>query len=204
MDEGFNTFMDLENAALYFRGETYGDTIATHARRLYASHAVPGQEQPMITRPVESRDLFWTGYQKPALMLSVLRDEVLGREAFEAAFRGYLRAWAFRHPTPGDFFRFMRTHTGRDLAWFWRDWVYTTAPWEQVVESIAVTDSGSVVTVRNKGGMQLPVRLRLAYADGATEEVELPVEAWNLGSVVRYPSRRPVARAEVVAPVTRP
>ncbi len=50
------------------------------------------------TPPVESRDLFWTGYQKPALMMQQLRDQVLGRERFDSAFREYLRTWAFKHP----------------------------------------------------------------------------------------------------------
>jgi len=199
MDEGFNTFIDLENAAKYFKGQAYGDTIETQPYRLYRSHAVPGQEKPLITRPVEVQDLFWTGYQKPALMLSVLRDQVLGRERFEAAFRGYIHAWAFKHPTPSDFFRFMRTASGVDLDWFWEDWVYGTAHPDQVVESVTSSDSGSVVVVVNRGEMQLPIALRLTYADGGTAQVTLPVEAWNQGRrfIWRSKDARRVQKAEV-------
>jgi hypothetical protein len=199
MDEGFNTFLDLENAAKYFKGEVYGDTIETQAYRLYRTHAVPGEEKPLITRPVEVQDLFWTGYQKPALMLSVLRDQVLGRERFEAAFREYIRAWAFKHPTPSDFFRLMRTHTGVDLDWFWHDWVYSTSHPDQVVESVTSSDSGSAVVIVNRGEMQLPIALRLTYADGGSEQVVLPVEAWNQGRRFTYRVRdgRRVTRAEV-------
>jgi hypothetical protein len=78
MDEGFNTYIDLENAADYFRGTRYGDSIEVHPLHLYPDHAVPGTEQPLINRPVEQHDLFWTGYQKPALMMRTLREEVLG------------------------------------------------------------------------------------------------------------------------------
>jgi len=85
MDEGFNTFIDLAGAAHYFDGTPYGDTIEVHPLHLYADHATPGQEQPLISRPVESKDLFWTGYQKPALMLQILRYEVLGKERFDPA-----------------------------------------------------------------------------------------------------------------------
>ena len=66
MDEGFNTFIDLANAARYFKGTAYGDSIEVHPLHLYPDHAVPG-EQPLIARPVEVTDLFWAGYQKPAL-----------------------------------------------------------------------------------------------------------------------------------------
>ncbi len=112
MDEGFNTFIDLANAAQYFKGTAYGDSIEVHPLHLYADHAVPGQEQPLMLRPVEVTDLFWAGYQKPALMMQLLRYEVLGVERFDAAFRQYLDAWAFRHPSPADFFRLMRDAVG--------------------------------------------------------------------------------------------
>ena len=198
MDEGFNTFIDLENAAKYFQGEAYGDTIETQPHRLYRAHAIPGEEKPLIARPVEVQDLFWTGYQKPALMLSVLRDQVLGRERFEAAYRDYLHAWAFKHPTPSDFFRFMRTHTGVDLDWFWHDWVYTTSHPDQVVEAITASDSGSAVVIVNRGEMLLPIALRLTYGDGTTADVTLPVEAWNQGRRFTYRVKdRRVVRAEV-------
>jgi hypothetical protein len=199
MDEGFNTFIDLENAARYWKGTPYGDSIEVHPLHLYADHAIEGREQPMITRPVEVRDLFWAGYQKPALMLRTLRDEVLGRERFDPAFRDYLRTWAFRHPTPADFFRLMRDHTGVDLDWFWEDWIYTVNRPDQAVESIMNADSGSTVTVANRGPMQLPILLRLTYADGSVESLRLPVEAWNLGPRFTYRVRngKRVTRAEL-------
>ena len=58
MDEGFNTFIDLGNAAKYFAGTPYGDSIEVHPLHLYADHAKPGQEQPLILRPVESNGPF--------------------------------------------------------------------------------------------------------------------------------------------------
>ena len=118
MDEGFNTFIDLGNAAKYFQGTPYGDSIEVHPLHLYADHSKPGEEQPLITNPTQVRDLFWIGYQKPALMMQMLRYEVLGKDRFDAAFREYIKAWAFKHPTPADFFRMMRDQSGMDLDWF--------------------------------------------------------------------------------------
>jgi hypothetical protein len=186
MDEGFNTFIDLGNAARYFAGSAYGDSIEVHPLHLYPDHAVPGQEQPLITRPVESKDLFWTGYQKPALMMQTLRYEVLGRERFDPAFREYLRIWAFKHPTPADFFRLMRDESGMDLDFFWRDWIYTTARLDQAVDSVGVADSVQKVFLTNRGTMTLPLEMDLTYADGSTEQVRLPVEMWNLGPAFAY------------------
>jgi hypothetical protein len=199
MDEGFNTFIDLANAAKYFAGTPYGDSIEVHPIHLYADHAKPGQEQPLILRPVESKDLFWTGYQKPALMMQTLRYEVLGKERFDRSFREYLRAWAFKHPTPADFFRLMRDVSGMDLDWFWRDWIYTTARLDQAVDSVATADGQQKVYLSNRGSMTLPLEMDLTYDDGSTERVTLPVEMWNLGPrfAYRVRSAKPVRKVTV-------
>lgn len=186
MDEGFNTFIDLHNAAQYFAGTPYGDSIEAHPLHLYADHATSGNEQPLISNPTEVRDLFWTGYQKPALMMQTLRFEVLGRERFDAAFRDYIRTWAFKHPTPADFFRLMRDASGMNLDWFWRGWVFTTARLDQSVDSVSNGPSGAVVHLRNRGTMVMPAELAITFADGTTTVVKLPVEMWNLGSHFDY------------------
>jgi hypothetical protein len=195
MDEGFNTFIDLAGAAHYFAGTPYGDSIEVHPLHLYADHAIPGQEQPLISRPVEVKDLFWTGYQKPALMLQTLRYEVLGKTRFDSAFRQYIRAWAYKHPTPADFFRLMRDASGMDLDWFWRDWVYTTARLDQAVDSIGAEK----IHLANRGTMTLPLELDIVYEDGSSERVRLPVEMWNLGSrfAYRVKSGKPVRQVTV-------
>ena len=195
MDEGFNTFIDLAGAAKYFAGTPYGDSIEVHPLHLYRDHAIAGREQPLISRPVEVRDLFWTGYQKPALMLQTLRNEVLGKDRFDYAFREYIKAWAYKHPTPADFFRIMRDASGVDLDWFWRDWIYTTARLDQAVDSVGAEK----IFLSNRGTMTLPLEMELVYGDGSTERVKLPVEMWNLGTrfTYRIKSGKPVARVVV-------
>jgi aminopeptidase N len=129
----------------------------------------------------------WVGYQKPALMLQTLRFEVLGKERFDHAFREYIRAWAYKHPTPADFFRIMRDASGMELDWFWRGWVFTTARLDQAVESVSVDSTGHAnVTLSNRGTMVMPAELRLTYDDGSVETVKLPVEMWNLGQRFTY------------------
>ena len=200
MDEGFNTFIDLENAADYFKGTAYGDSIQSHPLHLYAEHARPGNEQPLIENPTEVRDLFWGGYQKPALMMSLLRDEVLGRDRFDRAFRDYIRTWAFKHPTPSDFMRLMRDDSGMELDWFWRGWIVTTARLDQSVDSVTTRpEGGSNIWLGNRATMVMPAQLALTFDDGTTTDVALPVQMWNLGArfVYRVPGTRRVTRAVV-------
>ena len=187
MDEGFNTFIDLAGAAKYFAGTPYGDSIEAHPLHLYADHAKPGNEQPLIEKPVEVRDLFWGGYQKPALMMQLLRYEVLGKERFDKAFREYIRTWAFKHPTPADFFRVMRDQSGMDLDWFWRGWIFTTARLDQAADSISRSADGvTTVHLTNRGSMVMPAELKLTFDDGTIQTVKLPVEMWNLGDHFGY------------------
>ena len=59
-------------------------------------------------------------------MLLTLRDNVIGRDAMDRAMREYARRWAFKHPTPGDFFRTVENVSGEDLSWFWSAFFYGT------------------------------------------------------------------------------
>lgn len=200
MDEGFNTFIDLEGAARYFAGTDYGDSIETNPLRLYPDNAVPGQEQPLSTRPAEQVNLFWTAYQKPALMLQLLRHEVLGKGRFDPAFREYIRKWANKHPTPADFFRIMRDASGMDLDWFWRGWIYTTARLDQSVESVVKGEEvGTAVMLVNRGAMVMPLEMKITYAGGKAETIKLPVEMWNQGPrfTYRVPDTREVRMVEI-------
>ena len=76
-------------------------------------------------------------------MLLALRNKVLGPEVFDTAFREYTRRWAFKHPQPADFFRTIEEVSGRDLAWFWRGFFYTTAALDQSVESVKQIPNGT-------------------------------------------------------------
>ena len=199
MDEGFNTFADYDAAEAFFKGTAYGDTVRRELLTAYYATAVPGGEQPMITKPDEVRQLYWTAYQKPALMLSILRDAVLGRDEFDRAFREYVRRWKGKHPQPADFLRTVSNETGRDLDWFWRGWIYTTARLDQAVDSVRATGDSTFLYLSNRGQMILPVTLALRYDDGSTETRNLPVEMWDLGNrfTYRFSSAKRLAAATI-------
>ncbi len=199
MDEGFNSFIDLGGAAKYFAGTPYGDTVEVNPLHLYAQHGGIAGEQPLISNPTEVHDLFWVGYKKPSLMMQLLRNEVLGPARFDPAFREYIRTWAFKHPTPSDFFRLMRDQSGMELDWFWREWVMTTARLDQAVDSVSTTPAGSVLHLHNRADMVMPAEIAITFDDGSTTVVKLPVEMWNLGPQFDYrvPGGKQVRRAEI-------
>jgi hypothetical protein len=81
----------------------------------------------------------------------------------------------------------MRDHSGMELDWFWRGWIYTTARLDQAVDSVvARAGGGSNVFVSNRGQMVMPAELRITFSDGSSETVKLPVDMWNLGNTFMY------------------
>ncbi len=178
MDEGFNTFQNYYNWEKKFPGEFNRRANLD----LYLQFVRSGAEQPAMTPADRTAGLGQVAYNKPGLGLRLLRDRILGPERFDRAFVEYVRRWAYRHPTPADFFRTMEDVSGEDLSWFWRGWFHTTGTLDQAVDSVAVADSAGSVTsriyLRNAGQLVMPVELDLAGADGAKERMQLPVEVW--------------------------
>jgi hypothetical protein len=188
MDEGFNTFINS------FSEEDYWKRDDTQIRRNEARFVTALDQsptaQPIMTpanRYRNTENLGSLAYVKPSIMLLALRNKVLGAEVFDTAFREYTRRWAFKHPQPADFFRTMEEVSGRDLAWFWRGFFFTTAALDQSVESVKPSpDGATLVTLRSLGPAVMPVELELGYADGSKETVKLPVEIWYGGNRYVY------------------
>ncbi|MHB1107994.1 MAG: M1 family metallopeptidase, partial [Lutibacter sp.] len=81
---------------------------------------------PIMTQGDHLFEFSNNAYAKPAAGLWILRHTIMGPELFDHAFKTYAKRWAFKHPTPADFFRTMEDASAFDLDWFWRGWFYTT------------------------------------------------------------------------------
>ena len=133
-------------------------------------------------------------YAKPAMGLDILRKHILGEERFDSAFRTYVARWAFKHPTPWDFFRTMENVGGEDLSYFWRGWFMTNDKLDQGITKIEYVDNdaskGANITVVNNEQMVLPVPLLIELDNGQKDSMTLPVEIWQRGGewTFHYPS----------------
>jgi hypothetical protein len=120
-------------------------------------------------------------YAKPATLLWTLRG-LLGEEVFRNCYQTYLREWAYRHPTPWDFFNTFNRVSGQDLSWFWRTWYFETWVLDQSINDVRLTPEGTRVVVEDLGLAPMPVRLTLTTADGQTVKAEIGVDAWLTGA----------------------
>ena len=200
MDEGFNTFID---AFSYLDRYPHDTTLTRQAFYQleylgepqawvqYLTHYT-GVEQPINTPQDRGYGAIIgpLAYGKPAVGLHWLRNELVDSAAFDQAFSEYIRRWAFKHPTPGDFFRTMNDALGEDLSWFWRSWFLRSDHLDQAVDSVVQRDTLGKALARiffsNRAEMVAPIDLEIALANGSTEHLKLPVQAWYRGSPFIY------------------
>ena len=140
------------------------------------------QDQPMYTYPdrIRRQALGFLAYRKPAKGLLMLRNQILGPERFDSAFKEYIRRWAYKHPQPADFFRTIENVAGEDLDWFWRGWFFGTGQFDQAITHLEdnIDDAYALATIENLGELVLPAIVEFTFADGTTERVTLPAEAF--------------------------
>jgi len=121
MDEGLNSFLDG------VAGREWDPTIPWGVEpRSIVDYMKSTNQVPIMTQSDSVLNLGPNAYTKPAAALNILREVILGRELFDYAFKEYAQRWAFKRPTPADFFRTMEEASGVDLDWFWRGWFYST------------------------------------------------------------------------------
>lgn len=183
MDEGFNTFINIYsgqnfNKGEYNKPETPNPVVGFMKRDTTAVMT--------IEDGMENREIGMLCYYKPAFALYMLREYIVGHERFDYAFRNYTSRWAFKHPTPKDFFRSMNDGVGDNLNWFWKEWFFTGATLDQAVTDIkysggdtAQGSKGVDITVKNLRQMVMPVIVEVKETNGHSSRVTLPAEIWQ-------------------------
>jgi aminopeptidase N len=135
--------------------------------------------------------------------LELLRNEILGPDRFDYAFREYIKRWAFKHPTPWDFFRSMDNAAGESLGWFWKGWFIENYTLDQSIVTVTYSDNkasdGAIVTIANLGQMAMPVNISYETKSGTKGTLKLPVEVWNNTNVwkVKLPTTEELKRVEL-------
>jgi hypothetical protein len=195
MDEGFNTFIDVYESDAFQKGvygpkrdseyAPHGGNPVDEILRVLADSNAP----VLLTRAdlIPEKYRHPITYFKSALGLILLREQILGPERFDTAFKRFIRDWAFRHPKPADFFRAMESEGGEDLSWFWRGWYQNNWTLDLAVQSISYVDDdpseGAVVKIQSRDPLIMPVKVRIDFRDGSRQEIRVPAEAWIQSAV---------------------
>ncbi|MEL1253671.1 M1 family metallopeptidase [Flavobacterium sp. DGU38] len=182
MDEGFNTFINSLSTAAFNNGEYKEKPTDYHEEA--EAFTSPDLETIMSSPDnMKEANIGTLCYFKPSAGLILLREQVLGKERFDIAFRTYIERWAYKHPTPDDFFRSMENVAGEDLSWFWRSWYVNNWRFDQGINSIKYVKNnpakGVIINVENFDKMPMPIVLDVKGKSGKVTRVNLPVEIWQ-------------------------
>jgi hypothetical protein len=182
MDEGFNTFINSLASTDFNGGEYKPRTTDMHnLGKIITSDAF----EPVMSSPdnMKERNIGVLAYYKPAIGLTLLREQVIGPDRFDRAFKTYIERWAYKHPTPDDFFRTIENVAGENLNWFWRGWYINNWKLDQAVIDVKYVKNdpaqGALITIENLEKMPMPVILEIKTKSGKVSRLKLPVEVWQ-------------------------
>ncbi|WP_434030292.1 M1 family metallopeptidase [[Pseudomonas] boreopolis] len=206
MDEGFNTFIDVYASDAFNRGEyapkrdsEYAPKGGNPVEEILPLLADAGAPTLMdLADATSEKYRHPLTYFKGALGLVLLREQILGPERFDPAFRKYIATWAYKHPTPSDFFRFMQSEAGEDLSWWWRGWYFNNWQLDMGVAKAEYVEhdpaKGVLVTLASRQKLVMPATLRIDLADGSHLDRRVPVEAWlqQAAPTVRVPTTQKI------------
>lgn len=185
MDEGFNTFINGISTEDFNNGEY--KPKPRDKSQVYKYMFGANSETVMSTPDALKEANIGTAlYSKPGYALGLLRNDIIGPERFDYAFRTYVKRWAYKHPMPSDFFRTIENVTGEDLGWFWKGMFIENYKLDQAITAVSYVNSdatkGALVTVENRDKMAMPVYLQYETISGKTGRAKAPVEIWQNGS----------------------
>ncbi|MCO6498125.1 MAG: M1 family metallopeptidase [Chitinophagaceae bacterium] len=192
IDEGFNTFIDVYASDYFNNGEFAPKRDGEYAPGggNPADEIIPWIEDPGAPTMMNRADIVTGKYRhpfsyfKPAFGLVLLREQILGTDRFDYAFKKYMENWSYKHPSANDFFRAMENESGEDLSWFWRQWFANNWAFDVAIDSVVTNSKENYATVYliNKEKSAYPLDIQVNYINGKKEQLRLPVEVWYSGN----------------------
>ncbi|MFT3681100.1 MAG: M1 family metallopeptidase [Ferruginibacter sp.] len=202
MDEGFNQFINSLSDDDFNNGE-YNEA---RVKMDYMAPYMFGESTEAVMNTPDAMKEANIGrmlYFKPEYALELLRSEIIGPVRFDYAFKTYIQRWAYKHPTPWDFFRTMENVAGEDLCWFWRSMFLENYKLDQAIVSVAYKNgsekNGAEVLLANLDQMAMPIILSYETVNGDKGVIKLPVEIWNNTKVfkVNLPVKEKLKTVEI-------
>ena len=112
----------------------------------------------------EPSSIFSLTYGKGSRVLAMLRY-YLGPDEFRNVFKRVFREFRFANFDMKDFIRICEEESGKDLDWFFDQWLYKSGLLDVAVAGVA----GQTVTLENRGEIKAPVPVEVTFTDQSRE-----------------------------------
>ncbi|MEP6928311.1 MAG: M1 family metallopeptidase [Ginsengibacter sp.] len=175
MDEGWATIGESVISPLM--GEPEDEGIFSKTR--YEQISGTDKDVPLITNTKLYNDAayFSNSYGKGGLCYYVLQD-LLGNKIYFKSLHQYMNDWHGKHPVPYDFFYSFNNASGKNLNWFWDKWFFGWSYPDLSIKKVERLDTGTKITIENKGGLPLPVYLTF-ISSGKKTILKFTAEVWK-------------------------
>ncbi len=203
LDEGFTTFAEIKTMETIFgvdgnmdpgdRGWLF-NKFGYHRdnRREQAYSYLSLTKRNLINDPIDLHsDYLDSGgyilqYSKMANVLFML-EYTLGDSLFNLGMKNYFDIWCFRHPYPDDFIAAMEKTSGRDLDWFFDQWLRTNRKLDYALDDIdtekVLTASGeefeSMIGFKRNEKIFMPVNFSVYFTDGTEKKYHIPLDNYS-------------------------
>ncbi|MEO8168251.1 MAG: M1 family aminopeptidase, partial [bacterium] len=137
---------------------------------------VMGAERSQGRQPIVSQDNYAANlYSKGAWVLHML-ESILGEQEFNRAIHLYLQRNAFSNVSTFDFQKAVEEATGRNLDWFFRQWVFkgghpqltVTSSWDEATKFLTLSVEQTQKVDSLTGVFKLPVDIECTTASGSS------------------------------------
>ncbi len=178
MDEGWATMLPFD----FQTANAPGYDPRTRNAQGYSGFAGNEQDIPPIVLSYELRGASYrtASYRRPGAAYEFLR-QTLGDDLFKKSLHEYMDLWNSKHPVPYDFFFTFNEAAGQNLNWFFKPWFFETKYPDLSLAAVKLND-GVSISITNKGGLPLPVKIKFYYEDGTSELVyDKNADEWKDG-----------------------
>jgi len=183
LDEGMNSYWVLEylesrygkNAQVldlpkfikpFIPNFSFRDSTALR----YIFMAKSGLDRPVIgelSSFQEPSSIFALTYGKGSAILDMLKGQI-GEAAFNRAISRYTSEFRFKNISLNEFIRICNEESGRDLNWFFDQWLRTSKVCDYAVKEVRPDK----IILENRGQIQMPVRTRITFYDGSSKDYD--------------------------------
>lgn len=180
MDEGWATTFE------YLIGiEEFGKQQADQFYKMfrvarYIHDPSTEEDQPIISMSTQVSGMGYgsNSYGKASLSYLALKD-MLGDDLFKKSLHYYMDQWHGKHPIPWDYFYAMKSGSGKNLDWFFKNWFFTNNYIDLKLDKVSVNGNNYTVSVKNTGGFAIPFDIVLEYEDGKQDMMHQTPEVWE-------------------------
>ncbi len=178
MDEGMNTYIEIRYMEEKYHGQFMNIPFVKLKDKnvqeaTYQFNASRNYDQPLKMGSEYFTEFNYGGmvYAKTGIGFHYLKG-YLGEELFDQCMNNYFDKWKFKHPKPSDLGKVFEEISGKNLDWFFNDYINTSSKTDYAFKSLKkINKNDFLIKIKNKTGYSSPVLLQSIHKKNDSNEI---------------------------------